>query len=75
MDNKICNTTPTVCWTYVNGRHLGDKPLRRENIVSSVSFEPGIGSTIRLDDKENLEWWMEIHLTKAQLEEMLKGIA
>jgi hypothetical protein len=65
VDNKI----------YVNGRHLGDKPLRRENIVSSVSFEPGIGSTIRLDDKENLEWWMEIHLTKAQLEEMLKGIA
>jgi len=65
MDNKI----------YVNGRHMGPKPLRRENIVSSVSFEPGVGSTIRLDDKENLEWWMEIHLTKLQLEKMLKEIA
>jgi hypothetical protein len=60
---------------YVNGRHIGPKPLRRENIVSSVSGEQSIGVTIRLDDKENLEWWMEIHLTKEQLENMLTMIA
>lgn len=65
MDNKI----------YVNGRHMGPKPLRRKNIYSNISFEEGVGATIRLDDKENPEWWLEIHLTKEQLEEMLKEIA
>lgn len=59
---------------YVNGRHLGSKPLRRENIVSDVHYEQGVGATIRLDDKENLAWWLEIHLTKEQLLEMLNEV-
>lgn len=34
----------------------------------------GAGVTIRLDDKENLAWWLSIRLSKEELQEMLKEI-
>ena len=56
---------------HVKGRHLGDKPLLSKNIVSDISIYPD-GATIRLDDRENLAWWLEVYLTKDQLKSILR---
>lgn len=48
----------------VNGRYpYGNKILKSENIVSSI-VEDEEQIHIRLDDKENLDFWMEIIIDK-----------
>jgi hypothetical protein len=55
----------------VEGRHLGNRPLFSSNIVSNISYDYD-RITIRLDDKANLAWWLQIHLSKEQLKQILR---
>lgn len=56
----------------VNGRHIGgDARFDPKNIVSSINIHED-NVTLRLGDKENLEWWLEIDLPKTVLKELLE---
>lgn len=57
----------------VEGHHLGDRPFFADNIMVDVSCSAD-GANIRLDDCQNLAWWLQIHLSKNQLEVMLEKI-
>lgn len=52
----------------VNGRHTKGN-FQKENIISDYSISED-GVTIRLDDKENLDWWLEVFISKEELKEM-----
>lgn len=54
----------------VNGRHLGNKPFMSKNIESSFSIHEN-SVTLRLDDNENLAWWLEVDIPKEKLRELL----
>lgn len=55
----------------VNGRHLGDAPLHPKNIVSEFNVYAD-NVTLRLDDSENLAWWLQIDIPKEVLQKLLK---
>lgn len=55
----------------VNGRHLGNAPFRPQNIVSEFNVHAD-SVTLRLDDSENLAWWLQIYIPKEILQELLK---
>ena len=56
----------------VEGRHLGNTTavFRPENIVVEPSCYAD-GVVLRLDDKENLAWWLSIDIPLAKLEELV----
>ncbi len=59
---------------HVEGRHLDSfAQFKPKNIESTFSIcEDSV--TLRLDDKENLSWWLEIDLPKDVLVQLLKEI-
>jgi hypothetical protein len=59
---------------HINGRHL-EKFARfdPENIVSDFSIHED-SVTLRLDDKENLAWWLEVDIPKEVLQQLLKDM-
>lgn len=57
----------------VNGRHLGEARFNRSNIVSGFSIHED-SVTLRLDDKENLAWWLEVDIPKEILQQLLKDM-
>lgn len=58
---------------HVVGRHTEGhpKPLRNSNIQKTFSKTED-GYHIRLDDKDNLAWWMEIVFTEEELHDVLR---
>jgi hypothetical protein len=55
----------------VRGRHLGDARLNPDKITHEFSvYEDAV--SLRLDDAEHLEWWLEITISKAQLKKLLE---
>jgi len=58
---------------HVNGRHLGEARFDSENIVSDFNVHED-GVTLRLDDKKNLAWWLEVHIPKEVLQQLLKDM-
>jgi len=65
----------------VNGRHLSGatysgKQARFDpkNIESNFYIHPD-SVTLRLDDSENLEWWLEVDLSKEVLEDLLRQMS
>lgn len=57
---------------HVNGRHL-EKFARFDpkNIESQFHVHED-SVTLRLDDKENLSWWLEVDLPREVLQKLLK---
>lgn len=55
----------------VNGRHLGNTRFDRSNILSEFYVHED-NVTLRLDDKENLAWWLEVDIPKEVLQQLLK---
>lgn len=59
----------------VNGRHLEHfARFDPQNITSDFMVHED-SVTLRLDDKENLSWWIEVDIPKSKLEELLKEMA
>ena len=56
----------------VMGRHVEGR-FDRKNIVSNFAVHEE-GVTLRLDDKANLAWWLEIDIPKEVLEDLLNQI-
>lgn len=58
----------------VKGRHLDHfARFDSRNIVSDFSVHEN-GVTLRLDDKENLAWWLEVDIPKDVLQRLLKDV-
>jgi hypothetical protein len=57
----------------VKGRHLGYQRFDSKNITSDFSVHED-GVTLRLDDQEHLEWWLEVDIPKEVLQKLLKEI-
>lgn len=55
----------------VNGRHLGEARFDRKNIVTNFAVHED-SVTLRLDDKANLAWWLEVDIPKEVLQQLLK---
>lgn len=58
----------------VNGRYPGDRraALYSDNMVTSVQNINKQTVILRVDDRSNLAFWMEISLSRADLEEVLR---
>ncbi len=55
----------------VKGRHLGNARLDPDKITFEFTvYEDAV--TLRLDDENNLAWWLEITISKDQLEKLLQ---
>lgn len=57
-----------------NGRYPGNAApvLHRANILTDIQHVARDSITLRLDDRANLAFWMEIGFDRADLEEMLR---
>lgn len=59
----------------VTGRYPRGFPARLDQKNMTVdTFTSGKGVVIRVDDNENADFWLEITLSKAQLQKMLQEI-
>ena len=59
---------------HVNGRHL-EKFARFDSAnIESQFYVHKDNVTLRLDDKENLAWWVEVDIPKDVLENLLGEI-
>ena len=58
---------------HVIGRHMEGqpKPLSNSNIQKTFTKTEG-GYHIRLDDKDNIAWWLEISFTEEELRTVLQ---
>ncbi|MFY4731311.1 hypothetical protein [Nitrospira sp. BLG_2] len=56
---------------HVHGRHLGNARFDPKNIVSNFAVHED-NVTLRLDDKANLAWWLEVDIPKEVLQQLLK---
>lgn len=59
---------------HVNGRHLEKFASFDSKNIESQFYVHEDDVTLRLDDKENLSWWLEVNIPKEILENLLKQI-
>lgn len=58
----------------VNGRHLGGEArFDSKNIETGFAIHED-SVTLRLDDRANLAWWLEVDIPKEVLVELLKEL-
>ena len=56
----------------INGRHLDHfARFDPKNIISEFNVHED-SVTLRLDDKENLAWWLEVDIPKEVLQKLLE---
>jgi hypothetical protein len=55
----------------VKGRHLGHNQFDSKNIVVDFAVHED-NVTLRLDDKEHLDWWLEINIPLLKLWQLIE---